>query len=218
MCWNYYGGFRCYPRNPCELPYTKTSEKSVIFLRCFFPLSFWILCVTLVAPLFTTLACSRSRCICRSQADCQGLPPSIVYKYMSIQADRTVPADIFQVQATNIYANTHNTFRIKAGNEAGEFFLRVSYRCSLWYEEVEVNVEKYFSSIISSPWRLNSKLAKNNRWSYFQMLFCYKDASVATLHDQASEKIKHQPIQPSACGLLPKKHAVLASQVRTNAS
>lgn len=44
---------------------------------------------------------------------------------MSIQAERTVPADIFQIQATNIYANTHNTFRIKAGNEGGEFFLRV---------------------------------------------------------------------------------------------
>lgn len=29
MCWNYYGGFRCYPRNPCEPPYTQTSEKSV---------------------------------------------------------------------------------------------------------------------------------------------------------------------------------------------
>uniref|UniRef100_A0A7N6B5X3 EGF-like domain-containing protein n=1 Tax=Anabas testudineus TaxID=64144 RepID=A0A7N6B5X3_ANATE len=97
MCWNYYGGFRCYPRNPCEAPYTKTSE---------------------------------NRCICRSQAECQGLPPSIVYKYMSIQADRTVPADIFQIQATNIYANTHNTFRIKAGNEGGEFFLRRSSNVS----------------------------------------------------------------------------------------
>ncbi|XP_070772069.1 EGF-containing fibulin-like extracellular matrix protein 1 isoform X2 [Enoplosus armatus] len=97
MCWNYYGGFRCYPRDPCEAPYAKASE---------------------------------NRCICRSQAECQGLPPSIVYKYMSIQADRTVPADIFQIQATNIYANTHNTFRIKAGNEAGEFFLRRSSNVS----------------------------------------------------------------------------------------
>uniref|UniRef100_A0A671YRN4 EGF containing fibulin extracellular matrix protein 1 n=1 Tax=Sparus aurata TaxID=8175 RepID=A0A671YRN4_SPAAU len=97
MCWNYYGGFRCYPRNPCEAPYTKTSE---------------------------------NRCICRSQTECQGLPPSIVYKYMSIQAERTVPADIFQIQATNIYANTHNTFRIKAGNEGGEFFLRRSSNVS----------------------------------------------------------------------------------------
>lgn len=69
---------------------------------------------------------SCSRCICRSQTQCQGLPPSIVYKYMSIQADRSVPADIFQIQATNMYANTHSTFRIKAGNEGGEFFLRVS--------------------------------------------------------------------------------------------
>nr|XP_057920285.1 EGF-containing fibulin-like extracellular matrix protein 2 isoform X3 [Doryrhamphus excisus] len=97
MCWNYYGGFRCYPRNPCETPYTQTSE---------------------------------NRCICRSQTECQGLPPSIVYKYMSIQAERPVPADIFQIQATNIYANTHNTFRIKAGNEAGAFFLRRSSNVS----------------------------------------------------------------------------------------
>uniref|UniRef100_H3CTC1 EGF containing fibulin extracellular matrix protein 1 n=1 Tax=Tetraodon nigroviridis TaxID=99883 RepID=H3CTC1_TETNG len=97
MCWNYYGGFRCYPRNPCEAPYTKTTE---------------------------------SRCICRSQTECQGLPPSIVYKYMSIQADRTAPADIFQIQATNIYANTHSTFRIKAGNAGGEFFLRRSGNAS----------------------------------------------------------------------------------------
>ncbi|XP_008319962.1 EGF-containing fibulin-like extracellular matrix protein 1 isoform X3 [Cynoglossus semilaevis] len=98
MCWNYYGGFRCYPRNPCEAPYVKTSE--------------------------------NSRCICRSHTDCQGLPPSVVYKYMSIQADRTVPADIFQIQATNIYTNTHNTFRIKSGNEGGEFFLRRSSNVS----------------------------------------------------------------------------------------
>ncbi|XP_061914055.1 EGF-containing fibulin-like extracellular matrix protein 1 [Entelurus aequoreus] len=97
MCWNYYGGFRCYPRNPCETPYTQTSE---------------------------------NRCVCRSQTECHSLPPSIVYKYMSIQAERPVPADIFQIQATNIYANTHNTFRIKAGNEAGDFFLRRSSNVS----------------------------------------------------------------------------------------
>ncbi|XP_061693811.1 EGF-containing fibulin-like extracellular matrix protein 1 isoform X2 [Syngnathoides biaculeatus] len=97
MCWNYYGGFRCYPRNPCEAPYTQSSE---------------------------------NRCICRSQAECQGLPPSIVYKYMSIQAERPVPADIFQIQATSTYVNTQNTFRIKAGNEAGDFFLRRSSNVS----------------------------------------------------------------------------------------
>ncbi|KAM4607211.1 EGF-containing fibulin-like extracellular matrix protein 1 isoform 4-T6 [Polymixia lowei] len=96
MCWNYYGGFRCYPRNPCEEPYVRSGE---------------------------------NRCFCRPP-ECQGLTPSIVYKYMSIQSDRSVPSDIFQIQATNMYSGTHNTFRIKAGNEAGEFFLRRSSNVS----------------------------------------------------------------------------------------
>ncbi|XP_026798974.3 EGF-containing fibulin-like extracellular matrix protein 1 isoform X3 [Pangasianodon hypophthalmus] len=97
MCWNYYGGFRCYPKNPCQEPYVRTSE---------------------------------NRCVCSSMSACRGLPQSIVYKYMNIHSDRTVPADIFQIQATNIYSNTHNTFRIRAGNEGGEFFLRRSSNVS----------------------------------------------------------------------------------------
>ncbi|XP_074143070.1 EGF-containing fibulin-like extracellular matrix protein 1 isoform X1 [Sminthopsis crassicaudata] len=92
MCWNYHGGFRCYPRNPCSDPYILTSE---------------------------------NRCTCPvSNAVCRELPQSIVYKYMSIRSDRSVPSDIFQIQATTIYANTINTFRIKSGNENGEFYLR----------------------------------------------------------------------------------------------
>ncbi|XP_054557567.1 EGF-containing fibulin-like extracellular matrix protein 1 isoform X2 [Talpa occidentalis] len=92
MCWNYHGGFRCYPRNPCQEPYVLTSE---------------------------------NRCVCPvSNAVCRELPQSIVYKYMSIRSDRSVPSDIFQIQATTIYANTINTFRIKSGNENGEFYLR----------------------------------------------------------------------------------------------
>ncbi|KAJ8248633.1 hypothetical protein GJAV_G00244100 [Gymnothorax javanicus] len=91
-CQNYHGGYRCYPRNPCEEPYVRTAE---------------------------------NRCICPSVTSaCQGLPTTIVYKYMSILSDHSVPADIFQIQATNIYHNTHNSFQIKAGNEDGEFFLR----------------------------------------------------------------------------------------------
>ncbi|KAG5855529.1 hypothetical protein ANANG_G00050000 [Anguilla anguilla] len=97
MCWNYHGGFRCYPRNPCHEPYVRTGE---------------------------------NRCTCSSPTLCHGVAPSIVYKYMSIPSDRSVPSDIFQIQATNIYPNTHNTFRIKAGNEGGEFFLRRSSNLS----------------------------------------------------------------------------------------
>ncbi|NXB78457.1 FBLN3 protein, partial [Donacobius atricapilla] len=92
ICWNYHGGFRCYPRNPCQEPYVLTSE---------------------------------NRCVCPvSNAICRELPYSVVYKYMSIRSDRTVPSDIFQIQATAIYPNTINTFRIKSGNENGEFYLR----------------------------------------------------------------------------------------------
>ncbi|MGH0161184.1 UNVERIFIED_CONTAM: hypothetical protein FKN15_054628 [Acipenser sinensis] len=92
MCWNYYGGFRCYPRNLCQEPYIRTSE---------------------------------NRCVCPSgNPVCRAVAHSIVYKYMSIPSDRSIPADVFQIQATNIYANTINTFRIKSGNEGGEFFLR----------------------------------------------------------------------------------------------
>ncbi|XP_067241583.1 EGF-containing fibulin-like extracellular matrix protein 1 isoform X2 [Chanodichthys erythropterus] len=91
MCWNYYGGHRCYPQNPCQEPYVLTAE---------------------------------NRCSCQSAAACRGLPQSIVYKYMSLHSERSVPADIFQIQATNIFPSAHYTFRIKAGNDGGEFFLR----------------------------------------------------------------------------------------------
>ncbi|XP_016097340.1 EGF-containing fibulin-like extracellular matrix protein 1 [Sinocyclocheilus grahami] len=91
MCWNYYGGHRCYPQNPCLEPYVLTSE---------------------------------NRCSCQSAGACRGLSQSIVYKYMSIHSERSVPADIFQIQATNIFPSAHYTFRIRAGNDGGEFFLR----------------------------------------------------------------------------------------------
>uniref|UniRef100_A0A672M1N7 EGF containing fibulin extracellular matrix protein 1 n=1 Tax=Sinocyclocheilus grahami TaxID=75366 RepID=A0A672M1N7_SINGR len=87
MCWNYYGGHRCYPQNPCLEPYVLTSENNIL---AFTP----------------------------------SLSQSIVYKYMSIHSERSVPADIFQIQATNIFPSAHYTFRIRAGNDGGEFFLR----------------------------------------------------------------------------------------------
>ncbi|XP_029904567.1 EGF-containing fibulin-like extracellular matrix protein 2 [Myripristis murdjan] len=96
-CWNYFGGFRCYPRNPCHEPYVQTGE---------------------------------GRCSCQAVSACRGLPPSIVYKYMSITSERSVPADVFQIQATSVFPNMHNTFRIKAGNEGGQFFLRRSSNVS----------------------------------------------------------------------------------------
>ena len=93
----------------------------------------------LVLPSLTnTFVCLCSRCVCPvSNALCRELPQSIVYKYMSIRSDRSVPSDIFQIQATTIYPNTINTFRIKSGNENREFYLRVSIlRAALAVEKV----------------------------------------------------------------------------------
>ncbi|XP_072437068.1 EGF-containing fibulin-like extracellular matrix protein 1 isoform X3 [Chiloscyllium punctatum] len=90
-CWNYHGGYRCYPRNPCHEPYNQMSE---------------------------------NRCVCpAANAACRDQPYSYVYKYMNVRSDRSVPSDIFQIQATSVYPNTFNTFQIISGNE-GEFYLR----------------------------------------------------------------------------------------------
>ncbi|XP_059811178.1 EGF-containing fibulin-like extracellular matrix protein 2a [Hypanus sabinus] len=68
---------------------------------------------------------SDNRCLCRSSdAACEDKPASIVFRYMSITSERSVPSDIFQIQATSIYPGAYNTFRIKAGNEQGEFYIR----------------------------------------------------------------------------------------------
>ncbi|XP_028828244.1 EGF-containing fibulin-like extracellular matrix protein 2 [Denticeps clupeoides] len=91
MCWNYNGGYQCYPRNPCHGPYVKTGD---------------------------------GRCSCQSSSECQRLPSSIVYRYMSVLSGRAVPSDIFQIQATSVFPNMVNTFRIKAGNEAEGFSLK----------------------------------------------------------------------------------------------
>ncbi|XP_023652146.1 EGF-containing fibulin-like extracellular matrix protein 1 [Paramormyrops kingsleyae] len=72
----------------------------------------------------------ENRCFCPSSSACEDLPMSIVHKHMSILSERSVPADIFQIQAANIYPNIQNTFQIKSGNEGREFFLRRSSNAS----------------------------------------------------------------------------------------
>lgn len=66
-----------------------------------------------------------NRCVCPvSKPACRELPFSIVHRYMSITSDRTVPSDIFQIQATSVYPGAYNTFRIRSGDEEGEFYIR----------------------------------------------------------------------------------------------
>lgn len=49
---------------------------------------------------------------------------------MSITSERSVPSDIFQIQATSVYPGAYNTFRIRSGDDNGDFYIRV--RCNLF--------------------------------------------------------------------------------------
>ncbi|XP_039625064.1 EGF-containing fibulin-like extracellular matrix protein 2a isoform X1 [Polypterus senegalus] len=68
---------------------------------------------------------SDNRCVCPVvKPECRELPFSIVHRYMSITSDRPVPSDIFQIQATSVYPGAYNTFRVRSGDEHGEFYIR----------------------------------------------------------------------------------------------
>jgi len=66
-----------------------------------------------------------NRCVCPVvKPECRDLPFSIVHRYMSITSERSVPSDIFQIQATSVYPGAYNTFRIRSGDGNGEFYIR----------------------------------------------------------------------------------------------
>ncbi|XP_028815557.1 EGF-containing fibulin-like extracellular matrix protein 2a [Denticeps clupeoides] len=68
---------------------------------------------------------SNNRCVCpSSKPACQDLPYSIVHRYMSVTSERSVPADIFQIQATSVYPGAYNTFHIRSGDDDGDFYIR----------------------------------------------------------------------------------------------
>ncbi|XP_017659205.1 PREDICTED: uncharacterized protein LOC108491925 [Lepidothrix coronata] len=155
ICWNYHGGFRCYPRNPCQEPYVLTSE---------------------------------NRCVCPvSNAICRELPYSVVYKYMSIRSDRTVPSDIFQIQATTIYPNTINTFRIKSGNENGEFYLRVSMAAAAPTTRAETFMRGLHTESLDNHLNYISHLAQKKN----------KKITTSILEISASSQAKLSPIYDS---------------------
>uniref|UniRef100_H3CBR5 Fibulin C-terminal Ig-like domain-containing protein n=1 Tax=Tetraodon nigroviridis TaxID=99883 RepID=H3CBR5_TETNG len=68
---------------------------------------------------------SENRCVCPvNKPACRDLPFSIVNRYMSITSERSVPSDIFQIQATSVSPGAYNTFRIRSGDENGDFYIR----------------------------------------------------------------------------------------------
>lgn len=56
---------------------------------------------------------------------CRDQPFTILYRDMDVVSGRSVPADIFQMQATTRYPGAYYIFQIKSGNEGREFYMRV---------------------------------------------------------------------------------------------
>ncbi|XP_062867718.1 EGF-containing fibulin-like extracellular matrix protein 2 [Trichomycterus rosablanca] len=68
---------------------------------------------------------AENRCVCPvGKPECRNLPFSIVHRYMSITSERTVPSDIFQIQATSVYPGAYNTFHIQSGDDGRDFYIR----------------------------------------------------------------------------------------------
>uniref|UniRef100_S4R7Z9 Fibulin 5 n=1 Tax=Petromyzon marinus TaxID=7757 RepID=S4R7Z9_PETMA len=67
----------------------------------------------------------EDRCVCPSEKNtCINKPYTVLYKHMHLRSERTVPTDIFQMQATTRYPGAYYTFFIRAGNDQREFFMR----------------------------------------------------------------------------------------------
>ncbi|XP_018583374.1 fibulin-5 isoform X1 [Scleropages formosus] len=68
---------------------------------------------------------SENQCMCSSENPaCRDKPFTILYRHMDLSPGRSVPADIFQMQATTRYPGAFYIFQIKSGNEGREFYMR----------------------------------------------------------------------------------------------
>ncbi|XP_042316517.1 fibulin-5 [Sceloporus undulatus] len=67
---------------------------------------------------------NKSHCMCPAEnPGCRDQPFTILYRDMDVSG-RTVPSDIFQMQATSRYPGAYYIFQIKSGNEGREFYMR----------------------------------------------------------------------------------------------
>lgn len=68
---------------------------------------------------------SDNQCMCSAEIlACRDRPFTILYRHMDLSSGRSVPADIFQMQATTRYPGAFYIFQVKSGNEGREFYMR----------------------------------------------------------------------------------------------
>lgn len=124
VCFNFQGGNTCLDALQCHSPYIEVSDKWVLpplRARCLSAAKGRASCLNL-SP---CVLCSQCMCSAENPA-CRDKPFTILYRHMDLSSGRSVPADIFQMQATTRYPGAFYIFQIKSGNEGREFYMRVS--------------------------------------------------------------------------------------------
>uniref|UniRef100_A0AAQ5Y636 Developmental arteries and neural crest EGF-like protein n=1 Tax=Amphiprion ocellaris TaxID=80972 RepID=A0AAQ5Y636_AMPOC len=72
---------------------------------------------------------SDNQCMCSAENPaCRDKAFTILYRHMDLSSGRSVPADIFQMQATTRYPGAFYIFQIKSGNDGREFYMRKHHR------------------------------------------------------------------------------------------
>lgn len=132
VCFNFQGGFTCLDPLQCQLPYIAVSDKwAFLYFILFYPSkTFFNLEMCLLKrflPNLTSSPLAYSQCMCSAENPaCRNRPFTILYRHMDLSSGRSVPADIFQMQATTRYPGAFYIFQIKSGNDGREFYMRVS--------------------------------------------------------------------------------------------
>ncbi|KAG7274647.1 hypothetical protein CRUP_004571 [Coryphaenoides rupestris] len=66
-----------------------------------------------------------SQCMCSADNhECRDKPFTILYRHMDLSSGRTVPASIFQMQATTRYPGAFYIFKVKSGDGDRVFYMR----------------------------------------------------------------------------------------------
>ncbi|KPP79560.1 fibulin-5-like [Scleropages formosus] len=121
-CFNTYGSFMCNCGEGFELAADGTSCNDLD--ECGFA-EFLCQHSCVNNPGSYSCVCPPGQCMCSAENPaCRDKPFTILYRHMDLSPGRSVPADIFQMQATTRYPGAFYIFQIKSGNEGREFYMR----------------------------------------------------------------------------------------------
>lgn len=121
----------------------------------------------------TILSLTISRCMCPAEnPGCRDQPFTILYRVMDMVSGRSVPSDIFQMQATTRYPGAYYIFQIKSGNEGREFYMRVSLVLTEGKHGVSCRWLNVLIAQLSFSWLSLKYLMLPSVWGIFYIETC----------------------------------------------